>query len=264
MGISKPIGVVKLACGQRFSAVKLEIDVGNTRLKWRVMDVNRQQVAAGRCAHELAFLDKLHQQFLDLESVCIACVAQVSIKQDICRHVLALWKIDAQFAKTQKRHAGLHIAYDDPARLGVDRWLAMLAAWHDAKRAVCVVDCGSAITIDRVDASGRHLGGYIVPGLAMQAKALLSSTGQIRIEDQVEPCNQAWGTSTEEAVNFGLLRMVTGFINAIVDEIAECDVAPALYISGGDAPTLLPLLHHSDRFSHRPDLVMDGLVIALP
>lgn len=251
-------------CGQRSSAVKLEIDVGNTRLKWRVLDENNLQVDAGHCGHKLAFLDELCQQFVVLESVRIACVAQVGIKQDICQHVLALWGIEAQSAETQKKHAGLQIAYDDPVRLGVDRWLAMLAAWHEAKRAVCVVDCGSAITIDRVDISGRHLGGYIVPGLAMQAKALLSSTGQIRIEDQVEPCHQAWGISTEEAVNFGVLRMVTSFINAIVDEIADSDVVPALYISGGDAPALLPLLHQSDRFSHRPDLVMDGLVIALP
>lgn len=244
--------------------MKLEIDVGNTRLKWRVLDVNRQQVAAGHCAHELAFLDKLHQQFLDLESVCIACVAQVSIKQDLCKHVLVLWGIESQFAKTQKEYAGLQIAYDDPARLGVDRWLAMLAAWHDARQAICVVDCGSAITIDRVDASGRHLGGYIVPGLTMQVKALLSSTGQIRFEGQVEPCNRAWGGSTEEAVNFGVLRMVTSFINAIVDEVADSETVSAFYICGGDASALLPLLHHGDRFFHRPELVMDGLVIALP
>lgn len=264
MGELKPIEEVRLACGQRFIDVKLEIDVGNTRLKWRVLDENGLRVSAGHDSHDGVFLDSLQQQFKILASVCIACVAQASIKQNLCQRVFSLWGVEARLARTQKKHAGLQVAYDDPSRLGVDRWLAMLAAWHDAKQGVCVIDCGSAITVDLVDGKGLHLGGYIVPGLAMQKNSLLSSTSQIRMDEQVAGCKRAWGSSTEEAVNLGVLRMVTSFINAIVDEVVEDVNAYVFYITGGDASALLSRLHYNEQFCHRPELVLDGLAIALP
>jgi len=239
----------------------LEIDIGNTCLKWRVIGVERH--AAGRCGHGISFLDDVNDRFGQIDLVRIACVAQEDVKSCVSEHVFKLWGIAPQIAKTEKKHAGLEVSYQDPSRLGVDRWLAMLAAYSDSGKAVCVIDCGSAITVDLVDEQGVHVGGYIVPGIAMQTKSLLSSTGQIRLAESVEACNKAWGRSTEEAVNFGVIRQATDFINAIVGELVTDKVSPVFYITGGDAGMLLPMLHCHESFRQCPDLVMDGLAIAL-
>jgi len=246
---------------QRVSDMILEIDIGNTCLKWRVTGI--EEHAAGRCGHGINFLDDVNDRFGQVDLVRIACVAQEDVKNHVSARIFKLWGIVPQIAKTEKKHAGLEIAYQDPGRLGVDRWLAMLAAFSDSGKAVCVIDCGSAITVDLVNEQGLHVGGYIVPGIAMQIKALLSSTGQIRLAESVEASNRAWGRSTEEAVNFGVLRQATDFINAIVDELVADKVSPVFYITGGDADTLLPMLHCRERIRHCPDLVMAGLAIAL-
>lgn len=241
----------------------LEVDVGNTALKWRVIDALLQAVAEGVCAKEVDFLDRLRCQFDALSAVRISCVAKETISKALCERVLQLWGVSARLARTRKSFAGLTVAYSDPSRLGVDRWLAMLAAYKQAGRAVCVIDCGSAVTVDLVDDEGMHQGGYIVPGLAMQRSVLQQSTGQIRVEYEVEAGCHSWGGSTEEAVNFGVLRMVVSFIDAIVDEAMRGGIKPRCYMTGGDAGTLLPLIAHNEYFELRPQLVMDGLAIAL-
>ena len=67
-------------------------------------------------------------------------------------------------------------AYAEPARLGIDRWAAIIAAYHRFPEGACVVDCGTACTFDLVDAGGRHRGGYILPGLSAMEGAVLGET----------------------------------------------------------------------------------------
>ena len=70
--------------------------------------------------------------------------------------------------------------YRDPERLGVDRWLALIAARERSKQPTVIVDAGSACTIDLLDSEGRHLGGYILPGLTAMGEALVRGTHQIQ------------------------------------------------------------------------------------
>lgn len=242
----------------------LEIDIGNTRLKWRLFNAKSERIAGGASERSAVFLHDLHKQFAVLSQVRIACVAKQDITKDICEAVVCLWSITPQLAITQKKHAGLEIAYQDPSRLGVDRWLAMLAAYGQAKRSVCVIDCGSAITVDLVSAHGKQLGGYIVPGVAMQKASLLESTGQIRLEQAVDVRHKSWGRNTEEAVDYGVLQQVTSFINAIVDELIGAEDLPVFFITGGDAEMLLSMIRCREQFNYCPDLVMDGLALAFP
>lgn len=246
---------------QRVNDMILEIDIGNTCLKWRV--VGAEEHAVERCGHGVEFLDEVNSRFGPVDLVRVACVAQEYVKNCVSARILELWGIVPQIAKTEKKRAGLEIAYQDPSRLGVDRWLAMLAAYSASGKAICVIDCGSAITVDLVDEQGLHVGGYIVPGLAMQQESLLKSTGQVRLAETVKVCNKTWGRSTEEAVNFGVFRLATSFINAIVDELMADKMPPDLYITGGDADMLLPMINRRDSFRHYPDLVIAGLAIAL-
>ncbi len=240
----------------------LEIDVGNTRLKWRVLAADFVCLERGGSTGELAFLAELYNRFPAVKRARIACVARDSVVDELGEAISVLWGIPVWVAATKRTHAGLQVAYKDPSRLGVDRWLAMLAAYKKAIGAVCVVDCGSAITVDWVDSAGMHQGGYIVPGIEMQKKMLLKATGQIRLEQPVKDRDLSWGCSTEEAVNFGVLRQVASFIDGIVTELSDTGDAPTFFIAGGDAEVLLSVMTTSKKFKCCPELVMDGLEVA--
>lgn len=243
----------------------LEIDAGNTALKWRVVDANGDVRTEGRSSLSADNLfARLAVEFPCLQKARLSCVANTDIRTGLVEAVFDSWGARTQLAETQKLFAGLTIAYSDPSRLGVDRWLAMLAARREVTGPVCVFDCGSAVTVDLVEGNGKHRGGYIVPGLNMQRNTLLSSTGQIRIEHAVDYQHGAWGCSTEEAVSFGVARMVAGFVDTIAAELLASDAPPTLLLTGGDADLLLPLLENAALFEVRPALVMDGLAIALP
>jgi len=243
----------------------LEVDVGNSALKWRVINAQGDVLARGRSLLTASnMLYELSVEFPSVRVARVSCVAKADVRERLGACIFDLWGVRSRFAETKKWFSGLSIAYDAPARLGVDRWLAMLAAFHEVGGPVCVFDCGSAVTVDSVEAGGVHKGGYIVPGLRMQRDALLNSTGQIRIEKAVDDSSLGWGASTEEAVGYGVTRMVSGFIDELVDELLANKMPPSLFLTGGDAPLLFPLLKHSSLFEVRPELVMDGLVVALP
>lgn len=242
----------------------LEMDIGNTRIKWRLLNAASDRLAGGVSEHSIDFLQLIYADHQELSRVRLACVAKRKIVSEIVEAVEQLWSVKALSARTQDKLGGLEVVYSDVSRLGVDRWLAMLAAYHMVKQSVCVIDCGTAITVDLVDCSGKQVGGYIVPGIAMQVSSLLKSTGQIRLEQSIETGLQGWGCSTEEAVNFGVSRQVSSFINSIVDEQIETEQPPVFFITGGDACEILPIIHCADQFRWCPELVMEGLGIALP
>jgi type III pantothenate kinase len=139
--------------------------------------------------------------------------------------------------------------------MGVDRWLAMLAAWQRLHAAVCVVDAGSALTIDLVDSSGQHSGGYIIPGSFLMERALLLDTGRVRFAEQVE-YGLAPGVSTAQAVRHGIALAQVGAVGLAID---RADQPMQLVFTGGGAQQLRDLLGRDGELV--PELVFDGLEI---
>ena len=91
------------------------------------------------------------------------------------------WACETIFAKVESSAAELRNGYEQPQQMGVDRWVAMLAAWERHHAAACIVDCGTAITLDVVSESGHHLGGVIAPGISLMHEALASRTAQLPV-----------------------------------------------------------------------------------
>lgn len=244
----------------------VDIDVGNTAVKWRLSE----QGAASQPAQRIA-LDQLVRLSRGLrgESVTdvrISCVAADPVKQKLTGWVKDNWGVEARFAHTEKYFDGLTVSYQNPARLGVDRWLAMLAARRRQPGGLCVIDCGSAITVDLVSAAGQHLGGYIVPGLQMMRGVLLGATGQIRMDARQPDYQMVWGQDTDEAVNFGIFRTSVSFVESILLELQQSGQADSIYMTGGDAERIRQVLvpRQQQELILVPDLVLDGLAVALP
>lgn len=165
--------------------------------------------------------------------------------------------LQLRFARTAAQHGALRNAYLHPQRLGVDRWLAMVAGWQQRASAVLVVDAGTALTADAVDAQGQHLGGYIAAGLDTGVRAILGHTRFATIDERLQQRRWTadWGQDTEACVMLGALDACCGAI----DRAAARVPGAHRILTGGDAQVLLPLL--AGDWEWRPHLVLEGLAV---
>ena len=170
------------------------------------------------------------------------------------------WHMQAEFAKVERTCGGVTNAYADFSSMGIDRWLAMLAAFRNSQGACCILDCGSAVTLDMVDAGGTHLGGYIVPGINMMREALANKSGALKFDSEPSWNAFGYGRSSREAVDHGILCMVLGLVEKVHGTCRTNSVD--WYITGGDGHVLSRYIGWDHQVV--PDLVMDGLSIAMP
>jgi type III pantothenate kinase len=240
------------------------LDVGNTSLRWAFQDI---QGLAGQGSfvhrgHEMAGL--AGDAWADLESpdgMAVANVAGQSVQDTITRWAEAHWNLQPVFVQAVATAAGVTNGYAIPGQLGVDRWAAMVAAWREQQTAVLVIDCGTAITIDFVDAGGRHHGGLIAPGVDMMRQSLSRETADIDIlpADQVQPVTRL-ADGTEAAIRNGTIRMAAAMIDSVVADISRrYDSSVCAVLAGGDATRIRPLLGCNT--IHDPDLVLKGVAI---
>jgi type III pantothenate kinase len=174
---------------------------------------------------------------------------------------LACFGLNPEFAVSESSLNGLSNGYQQPEKLGVDRWLAMLAARSQVAGACVVVDCGSAITVDAVTSHGEHLGGYIAPGFRLMREALNAGTTAIKLTQIGYSENTFPGRNTVAAIKAAELSMIIGIIDHAKAALCHYErIEPMLLIGGGDGEWLSSILIDG---IYKEDLVLDGLAIAL-
>lgn len=240
----------------------LELDIGNTRIKWRLLDA-----MSGKHT-ELAFAQGQADLFEALLSIARPDMVRMSsvrggeANDSIEQWVNKTWSLPVHIARVIKSCGGVQNQYRDQTRLGVDRWLAMLAAYQLAAGACVIIDSGTAFTIDVIDKNGLHLGGYITPGLQLMRNSLEQNTS-IRLSVHKEPDTLALGNSTDSAVRNGTLAAQVSLINTVVTEVLQSESTVRVYFAGGDAE-LLAAKSKAHNFEIAPSLVLEGLAIACP
>jgi len=232
--------------------VILDIDAGNTRIKWRVLDQGRA-ISCGdqltESVRQLAALD-----ITDAESIQRIRLSSVA-GSDIIESLQNQFNCPLEFAVVDESAAGIICGYKDYQQLGVDRWLAVIAAHKKTADSLIVIDAGSAVTIDIVGAQGAHQGGYIVPGLRLMHQALWQGTEHIKVEAKSVANITTPGRSTDDAVDKGCLLLLVSTIESLVNQYG-CK----LVITGGDGLILRDQL--SVPADYYPDLVLEGLAVA--
>jgi len=161
---------------------QLLIDAGNTRLKWATLRgrrLGRLQVVEwnGRTVARVA------RQAVTggVDRVLVCSVAGTVLERALRQAARAAGAPAPQFIRSTRRAAGVRNGYVEPWRLGADRWVAMLGARaRHPGRALCIVDVGTALTIDLLDSAGQHRGGLITPGPALMVESLLRDTARRR------------------------------------------------------------------------------------
>jgi type III pantothenate kinase len=126
---------------------------------------------------------------------------------------------------------------------------------------VCVIDCGTAITLDVVDAAGNHQGGLIVPGLDMMRRSLVKETAAIGpLPAEAGGMQSLLSSNTIDGANCGIMHMAGALIDRVIGEAATgYGRSLEAVITGGDAERILPLLRHPPRYDR--DLVLKGVAI---
>lgn len=245
----------------------LEVDCGNSYIKWRVIG-GRYLVpgAIGIATHVLGLVEDLRSRDL-LATISRCRMASVRGEVETAEIISAL--SDALCVTVDKAcpadsAGGVTNGYHDRQRLGVDRWLAIIAAYDLCKGACVVIDLGTAITVDLVAQDGVHMGGYIVPGAALLREQLLERARRIQYdvgESSLALSDLSPGRNTVEAVERGCLIMVRSYIASQI-ESAEIYVGKSFttFVTGGD----VALANDLSNVTCVPDLVFRGLAKACP
>jgi len=221
--------------------MNLLVDIGNTRLKWAVQQSGNLD-SFGAVVHNQddfsAILQTAWQLLAIPDCVYLACVSSTELKQLLVNIIRQLWpRCLIQEIHTKKYSHGVSNAYLNPEKLGADRWLAMLGAFNHYSGPLCVVDFGTAITLDVIDEQGQHLGGMIMPGLSLLKQSLSKGTAGLSFSSETH--KQGLANYTQAAIYNGCLYAVKGFIEAGLMQTAETS---RLILTGGDAEFLAATL----------------------
>lgn len=244
----------------------LLVDAGNTRIKWAGLDGTALQSGAAvlrrNGAEDVDTLATVWAALPVPQRLLIASVAGPDFGEHIGAWSKRFWGLEPEFIGAQAKAFGVTNAYTEPQRLGVDRWLALIAAHRLVKGPVCIVDCGTALTVDVMAQNGEHLGGLIIPGLGLMRRALLEKTAGIEaaISGVYHEEVSLLAKDTRSGVMGGTLYATIAVIDRIVQDVTEAIGAGlTCVLTGGDADTMRPLLPAD--FRHEPELVLKGLAI---
>lgn len=249
---------------------KLLVDAGNSFVKWsqtnsvgenNLSTMLRQEYPGNITA---SYFIKLWQELDSPEKVVVSCVASDQVWQAIEQACEQLWEIQVERILAVKEELGLVNAYEQPEKLGSDRWCAMIGACQKVDTAVIMVDCGSALTIDvisgRSNDSGEraHLGGYILPGIGMMKKSLGTHTADVNVAKKPTEPSLNPSTTTTACVDSAIYLAAVKLIEAVFEQQHNETESVACLLTGGDASVISGLLS----FQHivEPDLIMQGLL----
>jgi len=236
----------------------LLVDIGNSRLKYVSRPPDRQTPGALVIDDDIE--NRLRSAWQRLAAPQRIIVASVGAHETfLCLASVAreLGWPEPVAVGVRRQWRGLTVGYEDINQLGVDRWLAMLGAVGLGVQPCIVVDAGTALTLDAVDAQGRHRGGGIVPGLTAMRATLPTDmpSGPPTDETREVPFP---ATNTADGIRSATLLGLADLVAGLVARLATGETASAtVVLTGGDASALQP--HLAMPVSHQPDLVLAGL-----
>ena len=240
----------------------LFVDIGNTRVKWATQVDGRLSPQRAAEYAQWSAADWQRELFdgPPVERVLAATVAGVGSRLALETAARKAGTSRVDFVGSTAVLAGVRNAYPEPGLLGVDRWVAVIGAYHLAHGSCCVVDVGTAATLDTVDASGQHLGGFIVPGPHMMVRSLHAGTSNLAACTAASPVGGAplFADNTRDAIERGCRVALAALIDRTYAELAQStQSAPRLYCTGGAVDEVLPYVLAAHQ--RVPDLVLRGL-----
>ena len=250
--------LAKSACASLNSAhMALLVDIGNTHIKWcDSADLADIGPSIGLSSN---LREVLSQQWsrLDMPSaVMVSNVAGRETETILSTWMIETWNMQPTYVKVRHEQLGVVNGYRKPVQLGVDRWMALIAARALFQQVLIVVDCGTATTIDAMDDTGLHYGGIILPGYQMMQESMLGNTA---IPDYTNAVQKTlFATDTASGIRSGAVIATAGAVEKIVGAMRNRAKGEVIcLVTGGGAEELIGVTDISVR--HEPHLVLNGL-----
>lgn len=246
----------------------LLIDIGNTRVKWALLrgarlTPMRARAHARRAAVLRAVVDAAPR---DVERVIAVCVAGATLERALGAAVRSRFGVRVELVRSARHTAGVRNGYRDIWRLGADRWVGVIAAHALARgRPALIANIGTALTLDAVTGTGRHLGGAIAPGPATMTASLLAGTHGIRRRargavSRAPGSRALFARDTAHALESGARHAAAALIDrAVQNARAALGARPLLILTGGGGQQLRTYIESPVRVV--PDLVLRGLAL---
>lgn len=237
----------------------LLVDIGNSRVKWALKQADYLRVGEPIMRGDRKF--RFEEAWNSIETpkrILVSNVLGDEVAQELAQWCLDHWSTSPEFVRPMAVGFGVENGYLNPARLGVDRWACLVAARAIFKDAVCVMDCGTAITVDILDPAGRHQGGVICPGVELMQDALFRGTYALSREGLAPAA--LLGRDTGAGIHSGTLTAAAGLIEKLLNEVEkvmQCRLR--LLLCGGGAQAVGSRLRVS--YTGVPDLVLQGLAV---
>jgi len=235
--------------------MRLLVDIGNTRTKY----VFEQDGELSKIQSE--HNDGINEKWLKNITASVKVIIVASVSDAYLSDVFSTFahQREIKFLKveSESNRFGVTSSYQQPTSLGVDRWLTLLAANLLYKNEnVLIIDAGTATTIDLLDKSGLHLGGWILPGIDVLFKSLLLNTSKV-LATQEEIPDLSFGKSTSQGVNNACWAATLGFIEQSLKQANEQVSLDKVLLLGGNAEKLGALLSTKHQIVH--ELVFLGM-----
>lgn len=237
----------------------LLLDIGNSRIKW-ALSVGSALSTTGAAKHEgLGLTAEARTCLLALHEpalIVAASVARGAVTDALENFALSEWGQSIRYVSVERQGHGVICGYHHPQQLGVDRWAALVAARQLVKGPVGVVDAGTAVTLDFMDAAGEHLGGVIFPGPHLMRRSLFVGTDQLSWVNGGAP--GVFARDTSNAVFAGTTLAVAAAVDSIRDSMeVKIEGQPAWLLTGGGVTEIAP--HLQGHYRHEPALVLEGI-----
>ena len=247
--------------------MKLLVDIGNSRIKWSTLSADTLSAQSARSYQN------------NVTAICETLFQQKSLTHVILIHVLGKpfdneinaiakqYSVKLLIVHSELQAYGIKTTYKQPEKLGVDRFVAMIAAHqlnkeYSNKQHCLIIDCGTAVTIDAIDATGKHIGGVILPGLHLCQDSLINKAHNLRqIKQELATVElNIFATTTAQGVKSGchysLAATIDKVCEAMEQEIASQHTVKRI-ICGGDANNIYTLLN--GKYELNENLLMQGL-----
>jgi type III pantothenate kinase len=233
----------------------LAIDAGNTRIKWGVHEDGSWRVQGWIATARATALERAWSRLEVPDALIAANVAGAGVAAALDR-AARRFRRRIRYAKGAASQCGVRSSYDAPARLGTDRWGALIGARQRHRGACLVVSAGTTLTVDALSADGVFLGGLIVAGADLMRDALTRHTAQLRPRGGRFAFFPA---RTADAIESGVVNALAGAIERMRRFMRGAGEAAVLtLLSGGYSQALAP--HLNGDVELVDNLVLEGLV----
>ncbi|MFQ3251725.1 MAG: type III pantothenate kinase [Glaciecola sp.] len=233
---------------------KLLIDVGNTSIKVANYDPVTTSMAP---IQRFKLVEELRPSLERASHAYLSNVGKDEVSAEI-RSLCVATNTPLFIARTEAEAHGLTNSYLKPSNMGVDRWLAMLACMRrSSQKTFLVVDIGTAMTIDAVE-NGKHLGGWIVPGVSLMRESLFKNTQRV-FGDAENKLSTEFANDTPDCVSNGCNAQILGTLLLAEQQMQKKVKKFELFLTGGDKNLFLNL--NIQNKIECENLVLEGLTL---